>query len=190
MPITVGDADAAFTAAANVVRERMIHRGGPFFMECRGGSIASYDAVTDADTVDISIAGLAPHQARIADLLELNDNEMHYHARCRRWLGSRARSIRNPCVAAAPASLGRPVKWIEDRRQNFLAPTRSATNSGPPEPAVDRDAHILGLRGGLIHDTGALVPRGLVLPRIAATTVPGPYVDSELPAELNVVYTT
>jgi aerobic carbon-monoxide dehydrogenase large subunit len=37
VPITVGNADAAFAGAAHVVRERLfIHRGGPFFMECRG----------------------------------------------------------------------------------------------------------------------------------------------------------
>lgn len=45
VPITVGDADAAFAKAAHVVAERIfIHRGGPFFMECRG-LVASYDAI-------------------------------------------------------------------------------------------------------------------------------------------------
>jgi aerobic carbon-monoxide dehydrogenase large subunit len=40
-----------------------------------------------------------------------------------------------------------------------------------------------------VHDTGAYVPWGLVLPWIAATTVPGPYVIPNLRIELNAVYT-
>ena len=44
------------------------------------------------------------------------------------------------------------------------------------EIAVDEDARILGVRGTLIHDAGAYMPWGVVLPWIAATTVPGPYV--------------
>src|SRR5258707_5292548 len=35
--ISVGDTDAAFAEAAHVFREKIFqHRGGPFFMECRG----------------------------------------------------------------------------------------------------------------------------------------------------------
>src|SRR5258707_7584970 len=50
VPITVGDADTAFAGAAHVVRERLfIHRGGPFFMECRGVA-ARHHAVADCHT--------------------------------------------------------------------------------------------------------------------------------------------
>ena len=35
---------------------------------------------------------------------------------------------------------------------------------------------MLGLRGELVHDNGAYMPWGIILPWIAATTVPGPYV--------------
>ena len=68
------------------------------------------------------------------------------------------------------------MKWIEDRRENFLCTHQERDQFWDLEIAVDRDARILGLRGRLVHDTGAFVPWGLVLPWIAATTVPGPYV--------------
>jgi carbon-monoxide dehydrogenase large subunit len=42
--------------------------------------------------------------------------------------------------------------------------------------AVDADGKILGLRGRLLHDSGAFVPWGVIMPYIAAATVPGPYV--------------
>jgi carbon-monoxide dehydrogenase large subunit len=44
------------------------------------------------------------------------------------------------------------------------------------EIAVTNDAKILGVRGRLVHEQGAYLPSGIVLPWIAATTVPGPYV--------------
>src|SRR5690606_8451175 len=47
-PVRAGDADRAFAGAAHVFRERIYqHRGGPFFMECRG-AVARYEAPTDA----------------------------------------------------------------------------------------------------------------------------------------------
>src|SRR5262249_24431288 len=55
--------------------------------------------------------------------------------------------------------------------------------------AVDAEAKILGLRGRLVHETGAYLPWGLVLPWIAATTVPGPYVVANFSMEVVVAYT-
>jgi carbon-monoxide dehydrogenase large subunit len=191
VPITVGDADAAFKAAAHVVRERIfIHRGGPFFMECRG-LVASYDAVTDAYTVYISSQGSHRIKRGLLDILELNDNQMHVITPdVGGGFGPKGAIYPEyPCVAACARLLGRPVKWIEDRRENFLCTHQERDQFWDLELAVDRDARILGLRGRLIHDTGAFVPWGLVLPWIAATTVPGPYVIPSYKLELNAVYT-
>ena len=58
-------------------RERIfIHRGGPFFMECRG-LVASYDAIADAYTVYISSQGSHRIKRGLLDVLDLNDNQMH-----------------------------------------------------------------------------------------------------------------
>src|SRR5262249_37189024 len=47
IPFSHGDNDAAFANAAHVFKERLhTHRGGPFFMECRG-LITNYDAAID-----------------------------------------------------------------------------------------------------------------------------------------------
>ena len=74
------------------------------------------------------------------------------------------------------SSCGAPIKWIEDRRENFLSTQQERDQYWDVEIAVDSDARILGLRGTLVHDSGAYMPWGVVLPWIAATTVPGPYV--------------
>jgi carbon-monoxide dehydrogenase large subunit len=191
VPITVGDADAAFAKAAHVVTERIfIHRGGPFFLECRG-LVASYDAIADAYTVYISSQGSHRIKRGLLDVLDLNDNQMHVITPdVGGGFGPKGAVYPEyPCVAAATKLLGRPVKWIEDRRENFLCTHQERDQFWDLELAVDADAKILGLRGRLVHDTGAFVPWGLVLPWIAATTVPGPYVVPNFKIELNAVYT-
>jgi carbon-monoxide dehydrogenase large subunit len=51
IPFNHGDNDAAFAKAAHIFKESLhTHRGGPFFMECRG-LVAVYDAAIDAFTV-------------------------------------------------------------------------------------------------------------------------------------------
>jgi carbon-monoxide dehydrogenase large subunit len=127
----------------------------------------------------------------LLDILELNDNQMHVITPdVGGGFGPKGAIYPEyPCVAACARLLGRPVKWIEDRRENFLCTHQERDQFWDLELAVDRDARILGLRGRLIHDTGAFVPWGLVLPWIAATTVPGPYVIPSFKLELDAVYT-
>src|SRR5262245_21610485 len=53
-PVRAGDADRAFAGAAHVFRERIHqHRGGPFFMECRG-AVAQHEAAADAYVLHVS----------------------------------------------------------------------------------------------------------------------------------------
>jgi len=78
-------------------------------------------------------------------------------------------------MTACSMITGRPVKWIEDRRENFVATHQERDQYWDVEIAVDDAAKILGVRGTLVHDNGAYTPWGIVLPWISATTVPGPY---------------
>jgi len=89
----------------------------------------------------------------------------------------------------AAKCLGRPVKWIEDRRENFLATHQERDQYWDVEIAVDLNAKIIGVRGQLIHETGAYVPWGIVLPWITATTVPGPYVIPHFKLDVVSVFT-
>jgi len=57
------------------------------------------------------------------------------------------------------------------------------------EIAVDREARILGVRGTLTHEAGAYMPWGVVLPWIAATSVPGPYVIPSFHLDVSVAFT-
>ena len=92
-------------------------------------------------------------------------------------------------VAAAALRLKRPIKWIEDRREHFLATTQERDQYWSLEIALDADAKLRGVRGTMLHDTGAYMPWGVVMPYIAATTVPGPYILPAYDLDVTVAYT-
>ncbi len=92
-------------------------------------------------------------------------------------------------LAAAALALRAPLKWIEDRQENFLSTQQERDQHWDVEIAVDRDARILGVRGTLTHEAGAYMPWGVVLPWIAATSVPGPYVIPNFHLDVSVAFT-
>src|ERR1700722_17210381 len=55
--------------------------------------------------------------------------------------------------------------------------------------ALEATEKILGFRGSMLHDTGAFVPWGIIMPYIAAVTVPGPYRVPHYRLDMTVVLT-
>jgi carbon-monoxide dehydrogenase large subunit len=68
------------------------------------------------------------------------------------------------------------VKWFEDSREHFLCAIQERDQYWKVAIAVDADGKLRAFRGSMLHDTGAFTPWGIVMPYIAAVTVPGPYV--------------
>ena len=177
-PVRVGDADRAFGSAVHVFREKIHqHRGGPFFMECRG-AVAHYDAAEDSYLLYVSSQGSHRQKRCMLDMFDLGDHQVRVVAPDVGGGFGPKGSFYPEYVNIAVASrlTDRPVKWIEDRRENFLTTHQERDQYWDVEIAVDASAKIIGVRGQLIHETGAYVPWGIVLPWITATTVPGPYV--------------
>ena len=173
-----GDADAAFASATHVLAESMWqHRGGGMAMETRA-VLATHDPATD--TLTVWAGTQTPHIARrmLADQLGRNPDAIRYIAPDVGG-GFGPKAIFYPeetVIASAALKLGRPVKWIEDRREHFMCATQERDQYWDVEIAVDADARVLGVRGTMLHDTGAFVPWGIIMPYIAAATMPGPYV--------------
>ncbi|MCC6887579.1 MAG: xanthine dehydrogenase family protein molybdopterin-binding subunit [Hyphomicrobiales bacterium] len=191
IPIKVGDTDAAFARAAHVFREKLFqHRGGPLFMECRG-MIAVPDAVTDALTIYVASQGPHRHKRVLLDLMDWADHQLRIVTPdVGGGFGPKGSFYAEyGAIGAAALALRRPVKWIEDRHENFLSTQQERDQYWDVEIAVDGDARILGVRGTLIHDAGAYMPWGVVLPWIAATSVPGPYVIPAFNLDVSVVFT-
>ncbi len=79
-------------------------------------------------------------------------------------------------IPFAARRVGRPVKWIEDRREHLLATNHSREIDCTLEIACRRDGTILGLRGSIHADMGAYIrTNGGVVPAKAAQFLPGPY---------------
>jgi carbon-monoxide dehydrogenase large subunit len=79
-------------------------------------------------------------------------------------------------IPAIARKLSRPVKWIEDRREHFLATNHSREASCDLEIACERDGTIIGLRGEVTINIGAYARgTGGTSPTRCAQFLPGPY---------------
>jgi len=85
--------------------------------------------------------------------------------------------------------LNRPVKWIEDRRENFYATTQERQQIQEVEMALSKDGQILGIKQNIIHDTGAFDPYGLTIPLNTQSHSMGGYDVKNYSSELTVVFT-
>ena len=190
-PLAYGDVDAAFAGAAHVFEETIWqHRGGGMAIETRA-VLASHDPLSDV--LNVWSGTQTPHIGRriLADLLSRELESIRMIAPDVGG-GFGPKAIFYPEEAAIPAAalkLGRPVKWIEDRREHFLCATQERDQYWDMAIAVDADGKIRGVRGRMLHDSGAFVPWGVIMPYIAAATVPGPYVVPAYRLETVVVLT-
>jgi aerobic carbon-monoxide dehydrogenase large subunit len=79
-------------------------------------------------------------------------------------------------IPFAARFIGRPVKWIEDRREHLLATNHARDVSCTLEIACSRDGAILALRGHAKADVGAyLRTNGATGARNTAQILSGPY---------------
>jgi aerobic carbon-monoxide dehydrogenase large subunit len=92
-------------------------------------------------------------------------------------------------VAYLARRIGRPVRWLEDRRESFLASYQAREQTHDLEVAARRDGTILGIRNRFTVDIGAYAPWGLVVPFNAATTLPGTYRLPNYQVTMEAVYT-
>ncbi len=89
----------------------------------------------------------------------------------------------------ATMKLGRPIKWIEDRQENFLATTQERGQVHDAEMALSKDGRILGIKDVFIHDTGAYDPYGMTIPLNTQSHFMGAYDVANCYTEVRVAYT-
>ncbi len=89
----------------------------------------------------------------------------------------------------ASMKLNQPLKWIEDRQENFFATTQERGQVIDAELALTKDGKILGLKHNFIHDTGAFDPYGLTVPLNSQANALGPYTTPNYYSEFSVAFT-
>jgi CO/xanthine dehydrogenase Mo-binding subunit len=92
-------------------------------------------------------------------------------------------------VPWAAMKLKRPVKWIEDRAENFVGTTHERGQIHDASMALDQDGRILGVHDVFLHDTGAYAPYGLTVPLNSQCTLLGPYDIQHYYSEFTAVFT-
>ncbi len=85
--------------------------------------------------------------------------------------------------------LERPIKWIEDRQENFVATTQERGQLHDSEIALSRDGRILGVKDVFLHDNGAYNPYGLTVPINSQCTLLGPYEIPNYYSEFTALFT-
>jgi len=154
--LTAGDADGAFRGAAYRVGQRMIsQRIAPVALEPRG-VLAS---VAGDGRLEVRLPTQRPHGSRnwLAKILGMAPGEIHVVAGD---VGG-AFGAKGPiypdqvAVVAAARALGRPVKWIEERTESFLATTHGRDQVADLEVAVDAGGRITAMRGTVHASFGA-----------------------------------
>ncbi len=172
-----GDIEAAFAGAPLVVAESFsIHRGGGHSIEGRG-AVAQVDPLEDR--LSLWSSTQTPHAGRkvLAGMLGWPESAVRV-ATPAVGGGFGPKLVTYPeeiVVALAALIVGAPVKWIEDRREHFVAATQERDQHWELEAAFDSDGRIRGIRGTLTHDHGAYTARGVNLPYESALTVTLPY---------------
>lgn len=92
-------------------------------------------------------------------------------------------------VPWAAMKLDRPVKWIEDRAENFVATTHERSQTHTVEAAFSKDGRILGIHDVFLHDQGAYAPYGLTVALNSQCTLLGPYDIENYYSEFTAVFT-
>jgi carbon-monoxide dehydrogenase large subunit/6-hydroxypseudooxynicotine dehydrogenase subunit gamma len=142
------------------------------------GAIARYDAARDV--LEMHGAAKVPHWNRdqIARMLGRDPSSVHlYEGHVGGGFGIRGELYpEDVLVCLAALRLGRPVKWIEDRREHLIAANHSREQRHFIRAAVDADGRILAVDDEFFHDQGAYMrTHAATVPDLAAAMLPGPY---------------
>ncbi len=89
----------------------------------------------------------------------------------------------------ATLQLGQPIKWAEDRRENFFATNQERIQVHDAEVAVTREGRILGVKHAFLHDTGAYDPYGLTIPLNTQSHAMSAYDVPNYSSDMKVVFT-
>lgn len=154
-----GDVDAAFEAPHAIVSlDLSIGRHSAIPMETRG-AIGRFDAARDA--LELHGAAKRPHWNRdqLAEMFGMSPSRIElYENHVGGGFGVRGELYpEDVLVCFAAMRLGRPVKWIEDRREHLMAANQSREQQHLIRAAVDPDGRILAIDEILHHDQGAYV---------------------------------
>ncbi len=175
-----------------ILKRRMTYdRGTAAAMENRG-IVADWDARSEKLTMWDTTQAPIPIRNGIAAMLGLSEKQVRVIAP---FIGGGfgpkimmfyPEEVLLPWISM---QLGRPVKWIEDRQENFFATTQERGQIHDVEFAFDADGTIRGIHDTFLHDAGAYAPYGLTVPINSQCTLLGQYKVPNYYSEFTALFT-
>ena len=189
-PVKGGDIDKAFKDAEVTVTQRIVNqRLIPNAMEPR-----AVTAKFEAGELTLWTSTQIPHfvQLIVALNLGLGQNKVRVIAPEVGGFGSKLQVYAEELlVGYLSKTLGRPVKWTEERREGYLATIHGRDLVENVEIAAKKDGTILGLRIRTVANIGAYLQAFAPgIPTILhAFIIPGPYKIPAFDVEVRGAYT-
>ncbi len=175
---TLGDVDAALRDAACVVRESFaLGRQTAAPMETRG-LLAEWDAGAGRLTVWGTTKVPYFNRQTLGIMLGLDEAQIHFvESDVGGGFGARGEFYPEDFLVPYLARrLGRPVKWVEDRREHFLAINHSREQHWSVVAGADRQGRLLAIDASLVNVLGGyLRTHGVWVAALTASYFPGPY---------------
>ena len=152
-----GDIEAAFKSADHVVKQRILHkRLAPIAMEPRG-VLARY--LPGEEELTVWSSTQIPHLLRtqLAIMIGIPENKLRVITpEVGGGFGSKLNVYgEEALIGWISVQLGKPVKWIETRRENMQATIHGRGQVGDIEIAFKNDGTLTGLRYTVFADLGA-----------------------------------
>lgn len=187
-----GEIDKAFAEADVVIKQRITsQRLIPTAMETRG-VVAEWRA--GERSLNLYSSTQIPHLMRtlVAGILGMRENLLRVITpEVGGGFGSKLNVYAEEALMGfVSMRIGKPVKWIESRRENFLCTIHGRGHVDYFELAAKRDGTMLGLKLKLIQDLGAyhqlLTP---AIPTLSVLMMPGLYRFKNISADIIGVFT-
>ena len=173
-----GDVDAVIrTAHAVVELELKVGRHSGVPLETRG-AIGRYDA--SRDMLELHGAAKVPHRNRdlLARMLKRDPSAVTVHeAHVGGGFGIRGELYpEDVLVCVGALRLGRPIKWIEDRREHLMCANHSRQQMHKIKAGVAADGRILAIDDEFWHDQGGYIrTHATRVAMMICGILPGPY---------------
>ena len=173
-----GHLHAAFDGADRIVKTTLsLARDGGLPLETRA-TAARWDAGRDVLEVWGAAKSAAFARDALARMLARPRSGVAWHpVQVGGGFGTRGElSAEDVLVAHAAVVLGRPVRWVEDRREHLAAAAQARGMEAAVRAAVGADGTLHAIDAAFRIDQGAyLRPEGTMVADLVAALLPGPY---------------
>jgi aerobic carbon-monoxide dehydrogenase large subunit len=186
-----GDIEAALARAPHKIERRLHHhRYAAAPMECRG-VVGLHDPRTDSVTIWSATQVVHWVRREAAAVLRLPEARVRCVALdVGGGFGLKGHVYPEDLLIPFLARrLGRPVQWIEDRREHLMCSCHSRDQIHDVEVGFDHEGRILALRDRFVVDCGAWNPIGAGVVYNTAVHLAGPYKIDALAIEARIAAT-